>query len=345
MTAGSRLAVPPPGGPSAQVEATDPTQHQLSRTPPPNWRERVAWLGCLAASISYQVTLSFAVLAAAAWLRGWPLAAGLAGAGAVIAGVPLWRRRRLDPELSLEATGQRRGVVVYSHNVLFTNPRLEEAFGAAFENQPRPDLVGLIETTKRAKAVLAEHPLYRGGFEASGWRRLEAAYARQGRGMVVLTSLEEGRIIEHGRVDLPSKQPCFYVTVATDDGPLKVIFCHPAAPHRPHLLGERNDDLEALAELVRGEELAVVLVGDFNLTAQDPAYRRLAAAGVASIDPITPTWTHRRAPVLRRLASLAIDHVFCDPNRVSFSKVEVGADRWGSDHHPLWVRVAPSREH
>lgn len=137
------------------------------------------------------------------------------------------------------------------------------------------------------------------------------------------------------------------VVLAVDGAPVVLYNLHPAQP-----LGLRGgfdirrEEIDALVSRAESEILPVLLAGDFNMTDQSEVYHRVTqqfedayrAAGWGmgftwpdfSLDG--PRW--RWIPPLLRL-----DYVFYDAH---FQAVEarVWGSAGGSDHRPVWVRLA-----
>lgn len=102
---------------------------------------------------------------------------------------------------------------------------------------------------------------------------------------------------------------------------------------------QRGDEVGRIAERIEAETVPVLVVGDFNSTADNWSYRRLRRAGPTRLDAFREAgglfrWGrtyHARRPLVR------IDFVLVDP---AFEVVaaEVG-DVTFSDHRPLSVRL------
>jgi endonuclease/exonuclease/phosphatase (EEP) superfamily protein YafD len=113
----------------------------------------------------------------------------------------------------------------------------------------------------------------------------------------------------------------------------------------------RTEGMLRLLDFLSEEDGPLLLVGDFNMTDQTDDYRRIASLYRDSYREVGrglgttfPDFSIYGSPLLALLPSfIRLDHVFHDD---SFLTLE--ARKWngasGSDHRPLWVRLALAKE-
>jgi endonuclease/exonuclease/phosphatase family metal-dependent hydrolase len=117
---------------------------------------------------------------------------------------------------------------------------------------------------------------------------------------------------------------------------LRILGLHTHWPILPGLVRVRDKALQGAVDLVRGEELPVVVLGDLNLTPDAPGFAQLlAASGLRdAMDGRRwrPTWQAGFWPL-----ALRIDHVLVSPE-LCVEHAEVGRSI-GSDHRPVFAEL------
>jgi endonuclease/exonuclease/phosphatase (EEP) superfamily protein YafD len=124
--------------------------------------------------------------------------------------------------------------------------------------------------------------------------------------------------------------------VPVGGAPVRFLALHTHWPIVPALARARDAALGAAATRTAGAAEPVVLLGDLNLTADSPAYRRLLRdGGLRDVQGATfwrPTWMAGLWPL-----ALRIDHILVSP-QWCVEHVEVGP-AIGSDHRPVLARL------
>lgn len=154
-----------------------------------------------------------------------------------------------------------------------------------------------------------------------------------GAGLFSRWPLHDGELMDLDGVPLP------VATVRTPDGPLRVAVVHAKNPGAPGELARWQRQLVRLAELVASSSVPVVLVGDFNATADHRDFRRLLARGLRDAWDVAgrgsgsswPVWRGPLPPLLR------LDHALVGHGLAVLS-AEV-ADTPSSDHRHLRVEL------
>ena len=142
--------------------------------------------------------------------------------------------------------------------------------------------------------------------------------------------------VEH--VDSPPlAYPTLVVTITIDDEPLTIVSSHPTIPVGRPFYAARNEQLQSVAELVRGIAGKTVLLGDFNASTWDRHFRQLeASTGLRNVRRgfgVLPTW-----PTFLPFAMIPIDHALVSDG-MSVTDARTGM-RIGSDHLPLIVTLS-----
>ncbi len=136
--------------------------------------------------------------------------------------------------------------------------------------------------------------------------------------------------------DIPDAE-VIRVQVAAPSGPFVLYAIHADNPLRDTSFGEALDLVERLASAAGGEQLPVVLAGDFNETDRSQAYRVLDSGFRDAMRTRWAASTYDHG--IFSLLQLRIDHVFtseawCAANGRTFSVA-------GSDHEALEIDVGP----
>jgi endonuclease/exonuclease/phosphatase (EEP) superfamily protein YafD len=192
-----------------------------------------------------------------------------------------------------------------------------------------PDIVFLPETTDRWAAGLA--PL-----------RARYPYVVDGKSTSVFSLFLLSRVplSESSIVSLP--QPTGFPAIVTracmegidsDMACVRMIGIHPPPPVTAEFARKRDAALEAVPQLLAGEDAArTIVLGDFNCTPWSPLFRELVtAAGLrdaALSTGLAPTWLSRWLPF-----GLTIDHILIG-EAIEVARHDVGTDV-GSDHFPV----------
>ncbi|MCA8954301.1 MAG: endonuclease/exonuclease/phosphatase family protein, partial [Planctomycetes bacterium] len=130
--------------------------------------------------------------------------------------------------------------------------------------------------------------------------------------------------------------PALRGVVETAAGPVGVLGVHPPRPGTGARCHERDTALAAIPAVVADMPERRIVLGDFNATPWNAAFRALLAnTGLrhANGTGFHPTW-HTKLPWPLRIP---IDHVMVDG--LGVVATEVGAS-FGSDHAPLLARLS-----
>jgi vancomycin resistance protein VanJ len=270
------------------------------------------------------------LLALAAWVRSPGLAvvtAAVVAFGVVAYGPPSDSSPAPDPPT----------ITVMTWN-LHGGGLGEMGFTSVLE-QVNPDVIVLEEARlRRVDLPLVER-----------WQsRIELPFAATPPGMVILSRLP---IDAHGVVDQPSaawdRTRAAWIRIALAGRTVTIVGVHLTFPLAsfpcPYCPEARDGEVRALATYAAqaiGSGNRLVIMGDFNLTEREPAYRDLAAvladAGASAGATWRPVGVEAAPPVLR------LDHIFTSPGIVAGdSGVLCPGTR--SDHCPLVATVGLGR--
>lgn len=115
---------------------------------------------------------------------------------------------------------------------------------------------------------------------------------------------------------------------------LELLGTHPLPPTSAEYAAFRNQQLRAVAQIVRGLPRPTVLVGDLNTTSWSPWFRELIDISNMRDSRlgfgVQPSWPGRAAAI-----GIAIDHVLISRD-IAVERRMVGPDI-GSDHRPVTV--------
>jgi endonuclease/exonuclease/phosphatase (EEP) superfamily protein YafD len=216
---------------------------------------------------------------------------------------------------------------VVTLNVNVYNDRFDLV--SAFLHRENADLVLLIEVDEGWLSHLAD---------LSGqypWRVTVPLAHGLGMALVTRLPLRDHEIIQLADSDFPAIK----ANLSAFGRCLTVLGVHLSAPVSPRYARARNAELEAMASVVRGTDIALVL-GDFNVSPWSASFRRLlqqtglrdAARGFG----LQPTWPAGFVPL-----QIPIDHVLHSPN-LGVGRFRTGPDV-GSDHYGLIVDLGLTR--
>jgi endonuclease/exonuclease/phosphatase (EEP) superfamily protein YafD len=268
--------------------------------------------------VQYAVAAALLVLLLA-WQRQPALAA-------VALALGLWHAVPGVQRALAEAPGATCGAqpfTIATANLLYTNPRREPFLG--WLERHSPDLVVVQEVTPGwipALRGLREYP----------HQYLLPRNDPYGIGVLSRWPLESVSPVDLAGDGLPSLAGI----VEIDGQRIRILGMHTRWPVLPSLAGARDAALRQAAELVRGETLPVVALGDLNLTPDSPAFERLLeTSGLRdAVDGRRwrPTWLAGFWPL-----ALRIDHVLVSRG-LCVDDAEVG-ESIGSDHRPVLARL------
>ena len=194
-----------------------------------------------------------------------------------------------------------------------------------------PDVVVVAEATQAWADALAKlSPLY---------PHIIAAPRQHAFGMVLLSRLPLVAGDREQVVALPTppgwqtEPPVMILTeVETDAGPIAIAGLHPYPPLVASFYSLRNEQLNAMAQIIAHEARPVIAMGDLNATPWSPTFRRFLDHTGLEGPNILPTWPTALGP-----AGLAIDHILLSRS-LDLQSMERGSDI-GSDHRPLFAVV------
>jgi len=111
---------------------------------------------------------------------------------------------------------------------------------------------------------------------------------------------------------------------------LMLIGTHPLPPIGRRMAGSRNTQLRGLAEMIKKQDVPVIIVGDLNSTPWSQGMRLLRAGTQLDYRCPEPAWmpTWQAGTIF----AIPIDHALCTPPLV-ISQRKIGPDV-GSDHRP-----------
>lgn len=205
--------------------------------------------------------------------------------------VPLYR---VDPQLVVEGDFAGSGLRVMSQNVLTHNRHHRAVLDLVGEVDP--DVVVLIETDQTWMWEMA--PL-----DATYPHQLRAPW-RGNFGMTLYSQLplESAEVLLLGTAGLPS----LTATVATPQGPLRLLATHTLPPIGRANAALRDDQLAAIAQWVKQSDLPTLVIGDLNITPWSPLFHDLLEGGGLHNTQrgygVSPTW------YARGVVGLPIDH-------------------------------------
>jgi len=146
-----------------------------------------------------------------------------------------------------------------------------------------------------------------------------------------LALLETEEILVH-----ETSTPSLNVVVDVKGIPLRIIGTHPIPPMGKKLFRERNNQLHHLANLVKQENGALVLIGDLNVTTWSYFFKRLLRDSQLNdgrrgfgVHPTWPTWFYP--------AGIPIDHILVS-SEITVQKLESN-EVDGSDHRSIWADI------
>lgn len=129
--------------------------------------------------------------------------------------------------------------------------------------------------------------------------------------------------------------PTVFATLRHPGGDVRLVATHPPPPLLAAAADRRDEQLAAIAVLVRQETLPVVVAGDLNITMFTTGYGRFAAAaGLVNSRAghgLAPTWPAAWPWALR----IPLDHILHGPGLVTTDFTALGPT--GSDHLPVFA--------
>lgn len=221
---------------------------------------------------------------------------------------PWWLAAR-EPRLPLP-TADALPLSVASANVAAWNPWRAQAIAAAMD--AATDVVCLVEATHADRHRLADDPR----FPYQAWSDAAAILSRH--------PFTRWHIAQDAIVcaDLPWQGQT-----------LHLLALHTLSPTTPARMHGRNAELVHLASLVRAIDGPVLVMGDFNLTVGDHAWRQLSrSSGLERSAAEVATW-----PSVFGGAGIGIDHLL--GRDLSLSPLRP-VWLWGSDHRGIAATVA-----
>ena len=147
--------------------------------------------------------------------------------------------------------------------------------------------------------------------------------------------LEHGKVVEIGTAGVPS----ILAEAHFPQGVVSIIGTHPLPPMGAEYSRHRNNQLKELPDIVKEQNLPVLLIGDLNTSPWSPHFRDLLTeSGLKNSMQgfgFQPTW-----PSDNRLLRIPLDHVLHSPGITIHNRMVGRAV--GSDHFPVIVDFSVS---
>ena len=144
--------------------------------------------------------------------------------------------------------------------------------------------------------------------------------------------LGETRVVEAGRGATPTLDALLRIEGYT----LRVVVTHPSPPFRAQAAARRDEQLLALAAMLRQGARPAVLVGDLNATPNAPIFRDVVEfAGLQDVP--AQRWPLGTWPAFLPFGAIWIDHVL--PTEGVRVEALATATSIGSDHRPVLARL------
>lgn len=187
-----------------------------------------------------------------------------------------------------------------------------------------PDVVALLEVNERwvqaVQTLCEDYP----------YHRFQPRPDNFGIGLLSRHPLENVKVREFGN----SEAPNIVATVAADTQEITLIVTHLMPPVGSREYGQRNSQLDGIAEYIAQQNRPTIVAGDLNLTMWSWCHDRfLDQTGLKNARKgfgITPTW-----PTKLPLLFVPIDHCMCS-KEIAVTEFRT-AQRIGSDHLPIIV--------
>ena len=232
----------------------------------------------------------------------------------------------LTPHDATPAKAQSISIICF--NVLMENRRSDEVL--TYLRTKKPDIIALTEVdlawTVKLKPLEVDYP----------YRRL---VPRSGHAGVSLYS----RLPFTGEAVMLSPVGFWSIIgdLSVSDRTIKVIFSHPVAPTNQRSTQLRDDQINAIADIVQHTATPTLLLGDFNASpwsaALDPIHMKTELRDSALGFGVQPTWN-----AFNPLIRTQIDYVFVPPEFAVLNH-HIGP-ALGSDHLPVEVTIAIRNE-
>ena len=227
---------------------------------------------------------------------------------------------QLPADLVADADGP--AIRVMSSNLLASNTQYEEYGRYIFDIDP--DIIVFQEYT-RAWAKALESSLLEYEHRLSIQHNSPFSIA-------IFSKLPFHRVGDESLAN--ARRPSVDVVVSIANSELRIIGTHPPPPMSQQLFTERNEMLQALADVTKNQLEPLVVLGDLNTTPWSYHFRELIRNGQL-LDGrrglgILPTWPSRFIPL-----QIPIDHVLLnDGVRVVNMQTSTGLS---SDHRTIWA--------
>lgn len=225
---------------------------------------------------------------------GGQVAAGIGMVGAILGLAPTCRRRCCPPRTSFHHVDSvprtDTTLSVIAGNLLIGNRRREQALAALL--RPGCDMVVLVETTSADAAHCAG---------LADWAHQIWLPDDLRGGLAILSRHPLRR--QHECVD---QYPIALAAEVSISGTVVLLIaCHPFAPESWTHAQQRNGQMRDIAARARASTVPVIVAGDFNCTAGNPAWIDfLTAAGLTDAGCTPATYPAVLGPL-----GIAIDHI------------------------------------
>lgn len=213
------------------------------------------------------------------------------------------------------------------HDCIGTDKRFDPARTAKVLTELDADIIALQEVTLDLAGELAKRFESVTGMQAVDGTLFERGVGRYGN---LLLTRHAPLATQLHDITCPGREPrgIIEATIQTQDGLLRILATHLGLSGR-----ERSTQIDQIAELIKANDQATVLLGDFNVWGWSRLLRRLSAVGFQQ-SPVRsfPTRPYPLLPIDRILARLPA-------TLVRIWRHDSATARVTSDHFPVIAEV------